>query len=616
MAARSSLIRWRALGPLAGFLLILGLIWLLIADRVARVSLEEFGTQFLGTQVDVEWLRINELQAGVELRGLAIADPFDVSRNIIEVGRVEISLDPEPLLEKKVVIRELVLDEVSLATVRSTPATPVPGGGILSRTATTLAPWRARLAQPLLGFSSVDSIREMVLNPDELISVQAARSLAAQADSARLTFLEGVAGLDLKGLVEDGEALTARVSEADPARLGIGGMRQLLSDAGAYTERLDDIEEQLAGVEQHARSTIDVLDDGIARLDEARAEDYQRVGQAVGLPGLVGPAIGGRLFGDVSLSFIERGLYWAELVRRYMPSGLESRLTPGPRRARAAGSTVRFPKRGHAPTFLLEAGRVSDAGSATQGDRRHALRLANLTSTPALVGSPAEIRFERTAGGAVDLGLDAIIDHTREVPRDSLTVVSRNSLLPSIVIPGLPLTADLGVGMNRLQAVIEGDRFVASWILEAPAVRWSHGEADQPIPLEQRLLMDVLTGLGELRITAAVEGTTNGLEVFNIRSNVDDALASHIESLAGDAVRLAQQRARAEVDRLSGAAVDTVIARTGLARTVVGQTATDWDEALGEVRRQLEEQIRARTGGLGGVIGMLMPIDGSPSYSK
>ncbi len=623
MTSRRSHIRWRALGPLAGFLALLGLAWALMADTVARVSLEEFGTQFLGTQVEVEWLRIHEWRAAVELGGLVIADPFDLDRNLLEVGRIEISLDPEPLLEKKLVIRELVLDQVAIATDRETPAVPVPGGGILSRTANTLAPWRARLDQPFLGFSAADSIRELVLNPDELVSVGAARSLAARADSTRVSFLNDLALLDLEGLVDEGRELTTRIAEADPAQLGFGGTRQLVNDAGAFKGRLDGVEERLVEFEHQAESSLNLLDAGLAELDRARSEDYRRVQAAVGLPGFEGPDIGGMLFGHVSLSYLERALYWVELVRSYMPPGLQPRATLGPHRVRAAGNTVRFPKKGHTPTFLLEAGRLSEADSETGQDHRHVLRLANLTSAPALVGLPAEIHFERTTSGFVDLGLDAVMDHTQAVARDSLHVISRNTALPAIAIPGLPLTADLGLAVNQLHAAIEGDRFSASWTIEAPAVRWIRGGGagegdtpDAPLPLEQRIMMEVLTGLSDLRITAELEGTADGLQAFRVRSNVDDAIASRVEALAGDAVRLARQRARAEVDRLSEAVIDTAVARTGLAHTAIEGTVADWRSRLVEVRRQLEEQVRAKTGGLGGMIGMLMPIDDSPSYSK
>jgi hypothetical protein len=46
------------------------------------------------------------------LRAIAVADPFDHTRNLVEKLRARVVLDPNALLEKKVVIRELTLDSV------------------------------------------------------------------------------------------------------------------------------------------------------------------------------------------------------------------------------------------------------------------------------------------------------------------------------------------------------------------------------------------------------------------------------------------------------------------------------------------------------------------------
>ena len=80
--------RWKALAPLALFFAFLAVLWALFADMVARRSLEEAATQVLGTQVDIGWLRIRERRAGVEIGNLAVADPFDPTRNLIEVDRI------------------------------------------------------------------------------------------------------------------------------------------------------------------------------------------------------------------------------------------------------------------------------------------------------------------------------------------------------------------------------------------------------------------------------------------------------------------------------------------------------------------------------------------------
>ena len=156
--------RWMALVPLALFFAFVAVLWGLFADMVARRSLQEAATQVLGTQVDIGWLRIRERLAAVEIGELAVADPFDPTRNLIEVDRIRLVLDPGPLLEKKIVISDLAFERIDLFTAREKPANPVEGG-LAARTSSMVDQWRDRLAEPFLGLSAVDSISTLVLDP-------------------------------------------------------------------------------------------------------------------------------------------------------------------------------------------------------------------------------------------------------------------------------------------------------------------------------------------------------------------------------------------------------------------------------------------------------------------
>ena len=86
---RIRIFRWKAIGPLLLFLLVLGILIWLFAEPVARDTTEEAGTEFLGTQVDVGKLDIIAQQASVDLRALQVADPFDVTRNLVEAEHID-----------------------------------------------------------------------------------------------------------------------------------------------------------------------------------------------------------------------------------------------------------------------------------------------------------------------------------------------------------------------------------------------------------------------------------------------------------------------------------------------------------------------------------------------
>ena len=126
---RVAIFRWKGIIPLILGLALVAAVWLLVADRILRNTLEEAGTKALGTELDVAALHIDAANTAVQLTGIAVADPFDARRNLVEIRRLLVELEPAPLLEKKLVVKRLTIGDVRTGTARATPARPVAGGG-------------------------------------------------------------------------------------------------------------------------------------------------------------------------------------------------------------------------------------------------------------------------------------------------------------------------------------------------------------------------------------------------------------------------------------------------------------------------------------------------------
>lgn len=597
---RARRVRWKALAPLGLFFVLLALLWHLFSDLIVRRSLEEAGTQVLGTQVDIGWLKLDERDAAVEIGLLAIADPFDSTRNLIAVDHLQVDLDPEPLLEKKIVITDLRLDGIALLTRREVPARRVEGG-LAARTAETVGTWRERLQSPWLGIGAIDSIKSVVLDPSQLASVARAQRLAGQADSLRTQVAGGLSDLGLDSIASEARALSERVARANPSSLGVSGTRALVSDVNSMVSRIEEAEKLVARVDSIGKSGLQTVTNALVELDRARTEDYRRVESMLGLPNLEGPSLGGALFGQVSLSYLQRALYWAELVRQYMPPGLRPNPSPGPRRMRAAGTDMRFPKERNLPSFHLVKGGASSAPSSS-GDGFE-VTLSDITSAPALVGRPATASLTRTSNGQERFGFGAFMDHSGAVPVDSLTFRRAGVELRGFAIPGLPLRVEPGQGTARLAAALEGERFEVSLGLNAPEVAWLM-DSTATGSVETELVSRVLRGLRTLTIEAKLGGTLSGLDRMDIRSNVDEALANQLKSVAGEALAEGKARARAEVDRLSAPYIAQARSQAGSLESLITQDLAQWQDRLAQARQGLNDEIKRKTGGLGGFIGM------------
>ena len=596
--------RWQGLVPLALLLVLVVVFWLLFGDRVVRQSAAEAATKALGTQVDIASLEVRESESSIELRGLAIADPFDPRRNVIAAERIRVELEAEPLLEKKLIIRRLAVGGVRLGTQRAEPARRSDDKGFAATTLRNVRQWAATYRHPVLALTPIDTIRQIVLDPTQLVTVRAATALASRADSIRTALEGGWRALDLRSAFDSSEALVKRLSGATPRTLGIDGTRRAVTDVRRLVRQLDDTKNRVETLQRDARAGVATLDTGVGALNDARRADYAFARGLLKIPSLEGPDIGGALFGPVTLDRYQQVVYWAELAQRYMPPGLRPRPREGPERLRAAGATVAFPRARQLPDFHLQAGELDFALPKGVARGSYVARLTDLTTTPALVGRPTRFSARRDAIGTTlgALQVSGLIDHTAGASRDSVSAVGSDIALPSFSLPVLPLRVDPGKGVSRLDFVRNGNRIAARWSMRSSDVRWlsDSGSARALNPLEQ-LMARIVTGLRELEVTANLTGDIRAPSIA-ITSNVDRAIAARVREVAGEEIARAEARARAAVDRIVEEQTAPVRARVAELRSESERRVEEARARLAEERQKLQARLDALTGGLGGVI--------------
>ena len=112
--------RWRAIGPLLLFTLFGGVLWVLLADGIARRSAEKIGTAIVGAKVEIQSLHIDMTNGDVTVRGLTVASPHEALKNLLQADELVADIDVLPLLEKKVVIDKLAANGLRFGTPRAT----------------------------------------------------------------------------------------------------------------------------------------------------------------------------------------------------------------------------------------------------------------------------------------------------------------------------------------------------------------------------------------------------------------------------------------------------------------------------------------------------------------
>jgi uncharacterized protein (TIGR03545 family) len=596
---RMKIFRWKAIGPLLLLLLVIGILVVLFAEPVARDTTEEVSTELLGTQVDVGRLDLLPRQATVDLGALQVADPFEPRRNLVEADRIVLKLNPEALAEKKLVVERFALQGMRFGTTRKTPARPVSGNGFAPQALRTVRAWGQQFNVPILQLTPIDTIKQLVLNPAQLGTVKAAQGLLARADSTRQALDQGFKSISIGGTIDSARALADRLSKADPRALGVDGTRQAIQSVQQSLKQLDAARTQVDGLQRNVTQGVKLLGSGVTSLDDARKRDYDFARSLLKLPTFSAPDIGNAFFGKVSIDRFQQALYWAELARHYMPPGLLPRQDAGPKRLRASGTTVRFPKERSWPSFLVQLGQVDFTISDGLLKGAYAATVQGLTSEPALYGKPMLMSAKRDAPGSVLAGLDvgAVVDHRTADVRDSLSAKLRGVKLPSFPIPGLPFRIVPGTGAANLNFALRGDRLLGRWSIASDQVAWALDSAGGPQSDLQRLVWRVVSGLKQLDVNAQVSGTIKAPKL-SVRSNLDEAIAQRLKAVIGEEVAKAEALARAKVDSLVADKVEPVKQRVAAVQADATKRVANEQARLDQVEADLQAQLKRLTAGL------------------
>ena len=597
-------LRWQGLLAFALLLLVLAAGWTLLGDRIVESTAEEATTKLLGATVEIDGLRIHTTSTSLDVGAVRIADPFDPMRNLIDARDLVLVLEPEPLLEKKLVVRRLVLGDVRFGTRRDSPAPAAPPDGFAAKTLGEMKRWAGQFQRPLLSFTPIDTVKQLVLDPTQLATVREAQALASHADSLRGALEDGFRGLALQETLDSARAVLARLEGANPMALGIDGTRRAVADVRRTIDEVNAAKRRVESLAASARGGARALDAGLRDLDSVRRADYAFARSLLQVPTIEGPALGNALFGDVSIDRFQQAVYWAELAQRYMPPGLAPREQPGPERARMSGATMRFPKEREYPSFLLRSGEarftLTGVGGATI---EYVVGVANVTSAPALLGKPAVVAARGGGSGkAPALALRGAIDHSGASPRDRVTAEISNIVLPGIDLPGIPYRLEPGLGGSQLAVSLAGDRIDARWTLRADAVRWvADTAAVARASTMEAFVGRVIAGIPELELDARLTGPVATPEL-SVRSNLDRVLETRLRAVLGEEVAKAEAKARAVVDSLVESRTAPLRARVAEVRADAERRVEEATAKVDETKRLLDARLKSLTGGVGGIL--------------
>jgi len=607
---RSKILRPPGLVVFAVVVFGVALLWWLYADTLVQRGVEATGESLVGARVELESVDLRPTEGSIRMTRLQVANPDAPMTNLMEAGEIVVDLRVTPLLEKKVVVENLVMTGVRFNTPRETSGAlenPDPEAGRLWQNVNA---WADQIELPEFNVESLTGVvRTEALSADSLSTVQFARGVVTRVDSLRTTWEAQLAALDPRPRIDSMRVVADRVEAFRPTLLNAPQIPALVRDARASLGNLTALQSEIAALDDAVRAGVASLDVSPERIAALRTEDLAYARRLLDIPSLEAPSISPALFGGTALTFLKPVLYWAQTAERFVPPGLDPRNRPGPRRARAEGTTVEFPGRATWPAFLIERGElgleIAGTGAAAGA---YTARMLNLTSSPSLLGRPLEITVGREEGavGPRGLSLAAVIDHTTDVLRDSVGLALDGVNLPEIDLGPIGGRLNLGAGASTFAFRRVGEQIDARLAWSSADLGWTRTDGAAtggPAPTvgtaawARDLVWRTLTGVQEVQLDMALSGDLSSPSI-SVASNLGDELAASLRRELGQQIADAEARLRQEVDARIQPLVQDARTRVEGVRTQVADRVAAQRQEVEALRARLDARIQELGRGL------------------
>lgn len=551
-------IRWKALLPLVVVLALIAGLTMLFADRLVERAVEATGTHLVGARVDLASADLHVADASLELRGLEVTNPGKPMTNLVEAAAVELDLRVLPLLEKKVLLDTVAMRGLRFNTPRKT------SGAIARPSATALAArrsvtdWTAQVKVPPLELATLTrAVNVEGISAESLATLRAARHAVAYVDTAKARLVADLQALDPRPTIDSARVLAERLRTANLRTLGIGGARQAVTDVRRTLADLQRLDDRLKGFEGEVRANAGGLQSRLDAISGAREQDYAYARSLLRLPTFDLPSLGPQLFSEVVATQVAEILYWVRLAEDYIPPGIQRQMRPGPKRLRASGTDVSFPRQRTSPDFLMRVAELSLAiGGEGAAAGEYEARLTGVTTQPAVYGAPTTFAMTRSGGraGPSDARVAGMLDHRGAPVRDTVAARFSGIALPTVPLGGLGATVALGAGSSELRFSRSGGTIDGRWTWRAPNVAWTRDSgatrASTPaLRLVEEALWNAMSRLDSIEIEARFSGDV-AKPTLGIRTNLANAVGNALREQLGDEVRKAEEQVRAKVDAL------------------------------------------------------------------
>lgn len=538
-AKKKGPLRFEAIVPVSILFALIFAYFHFFFDGHIKSAIEYFGTQVHGAEINVADIRTSFFNARFELDGLQVTDPEKPTRNLFEIGSIRFQMLWDALLRAKIVIPEASILDVKILSPRAKPGKVIPpkpkaeGGSAL----TEVQDQALKMAQKEYNQNFLGDVATILGGKDpkdQLQSVVASLNTDGKVKEIEAAFKEKQKKWEtkLKELpqAKDFKDYETRIkalkfNQQDPAQFA-----KDLQEAAKIAKEVDAKVKEIDRSSKELKSDFDTSQQSIKDLEKMVLGDLKDLQSRFKIPDLNPNAIAKNIFMGMIDKKLAGASKYIELARQNLPQKKKEDNPIVPRK-RGDGKTYQFPITTGYPLLWLKKSAISSALGPSEYSGELKGELTNVTTDPKFVKIPTKLNVAGQFPKMQIFGfsLVAVMDHTTDVPRESLNVSVASFPLQETSLVNSP-DATLGLksakGQSDLSFVYESQNFEMNLKSKFTELQY---QVDSKTPLLKDILNSTMQKIGWLDVNAKAKGTLTNFDV-NVNSNLGEALANSFKS--------------------------------------------------------------------------------------
>ena len=542
--------RNKAILILIVLLVITVLVFVFWGNTIIGRGLENMLQAITGAKVDIEGFRLNPFNMWVKMESIQITNPANTWRNIIAANKISFKLAPGPLFEGKMVIDEIVVEDLvfnnkrrtdgKIKRVRKTPPkTKEKKESKLSRAIATMPILKPETIAGNLDLQKITATYQFKtdLSAGRIKSEFAAYKGKWDANLEELN--------EIKGEIQSLDEKIGKLKKPD-SLLEVDEQLKLI---GEIRDTVEKIQTGMNSSNDRFKKDSQALAEMIKGLKEEAEADYQALLALAKLPDIGKINYAEALLGKTIFNAASFILGTAGYIQQSLPARVDKPPKAKPTRD---GQNIVFPGRKTYPRFLIKKIAVSGKGtpdSVMEGFYASGI-ITGITSEPPVYGLPLTAAFFAQTPKQALLKLDGEFNHVTPEFQDTIRLTLKGIPLPELDLSGSEyLPSKILAGNAEIDAAVKilPELIQVKALVTADQIKTDFSGKPEAGDLIAEIVRNTLAGLKQVTIDCQLEQINDRLEM-KISSDLDQMIANRLQEAIGEKVTGFTRELRAEVD--------------------------------------------------------------------